>query len=103
MGGPGEVRRGPGRKESEMAEKKKAKGIKVAAASLAMVGVGSGVALAARSPGTSGGGWGGGGEEGQGEQGRCGVVGDGGGGLWGRPRGDDPRHERRGGAARHGP
>jgi hypothetical protein len=38
-----------------MAEKKKARGIKLAAASLAMVVVGSGAALAATDPGTNAG------------------------------------------------
>lgn len=43
----------PGGKETEMTEKKKAKGIKVAAASVAMVAVGSGAALAATIEGTA--------------------------------------------------
>jgi hypothetical protein len=52
---PRVARLGPGRKESEMAEKKKARGIKVAAVSLAMVVAGSGAALAATIPGTNAG------------------------------------------------
>lgn len=55
MGGPGEARTGPDWKESEMTENKKSRSIKVAAASLAMVVVGSGAALAATIPGTNAG------------------------------------------------
>src|SRR4028118_259361 len=55
IGGPGEARLGPGRKESEMTEKKTARGIKLVAASLAMVVAGSGAALAATIPGTNAG------------------------------------------------